>query len=106
MNKAITFGELQVGQPLFYINPLNAKISHVNIKKIIPHDKLPHYIKIIYYAPSTNEPILIDNNPDLDDLPTIALIVKREEDLIITTSKVPTIFSTDKGKIEEWMNRS
>lgn len=107
MNKKTKlFGEVKAGESIFFVNPLTALVEDVAVKKIEPHEKYLRYMKIIYYAPSTKDDQLVDQNPDLDGLPTLSLILEKTADFIITTGKVPIPFCTTKEKLEEWMSQT
>ena len=101
--KTKMFGEVKEGHSIFYINPLNTNVEEVVVKRVEPHKKYLRYMKIIYYAPSTRDDTLVDQNPELEDLPTLSLIIEKTADFIITTGKVPIPFCTTKEKLEEWM---
>jgi len=97
------FGEVEFGDELYYINPTTFKIGTVNVKEQLFIEAYPTHVEIHYYKPSKD--ILINDEAITEGSDYLSLIVPRNEFFILTMNDVPTVFSTSKDVLEEWMQK-
>jgi len=102
LNSALkTFGELEKGNYIFYIDPSKpTEIQELLIKDIQPIEK-PGYIKVIYYKSSAALSLITSENHDL--IPTGIIITQKNNTRILTLTIPLSIYFTNKEALIKFM---
>lgn len=95
-----TFGELEHGEHIHYINHLTLKIETLTVYKVL-RSQFKGHVEVQYFKSSQ----LITMVEDQSMIPLGKIICPANASSILTKTNPPNIYCTSKSLLESWMRR-